>query len=383
MSATAVLSQHTVRRDLWRELGATESEADELLVYAGDAYENVVPIARDAMLPDELFIDTWHEYATEAARLGGGACLTTHLVQLRFPIAEGVSATPEYRAATRRGEVSGIPDGGSVRFAAPNAIRIFLHDTAAGRVPVVIAEERADFETLVRALTRRNEPAPIPPSMGACIVAGYNNWERVAVLRSQWEDRAEDKSTAAWWVAFGALADRRELYQDRFVLLSSGPYSGVPADALRLTESQWRTYSVTIRLEHECTHYLTRRLLGAMRNSLLDELIADYAGIVAACGRYRADWFLNFMGLECFPAYRASGRLGNYRGDPPLSDGAFAVLQRAVVRTAEQLERIDARLGHGARSLQERARFAIALARVGLERLAGPQADEHLDAMLR
>ena len=29
-----------------------------------------------------------------------------------------------------------------------------------------------------------------------------------------------------------------------------------------------------------------------MRNNILDELVADYMGITAAAGRYRADWFL-------------------------------------------------------------------------------------------
>jgi hypothetical protein len=382
MTAAAVFTEHTIRRDLWCELGATDAQGEELLAYTGDAYESVVPVATDGALPDEPFVDTWQEYASESDRIGGGVCLKRHLVQLQFPIARGMSETPAYGAATRRGDVSDLPDVGGAIFAAPNGIRIFLHDTAAGRVPVVLAEERADFETLVRALTHRNEPATIPPSMGACIVAGYNNWERIARLRAAWENGATDKSTAAWWVAFRALADRRDLYQDRFILLSSGPYSGLSADTLGLTESRWRTLSVTIRLEHECTHYLTRRLLGAMRNCLLDELIADYAGIVAACGRYRADWFLNFMGLECFPA-RSNGRLGNYRGNPSLSDGAFEVLQRAVVRAAVQLERIDARSGHEGRTLQGRARLAIAFARVGLERLAGSQAEGLLDAMLR
>ncbi len=75
-----------------------------------------------------------------------------------------------------------------------------------------------------------------------------------------------------------------------------------------------------------------------MRNSLLDELIADWAGITAAAGRFRADWFLRFMGLEEEGRYRAGGRLENYRGKPPLSDGAFKVLQSLVRNAARKLE---------------------------------------------
>src|SRR6185295_247939 len=100
-----------------------------------------------------------------------------------------------------------------------------------GRLPVLVAPHRPDFEALVRALSRRNEPSPVPRSQGACIVAGYVNWERVARLRAAFE-AGEDTGLAgaSWGEAYATLRDRRELYQDRFVLLSDGPYSGVPAE---------------------------------------------------------------------------------------------------------------------------------------------------------
>ena len=88
----------------------------------------------------------------------------------------------------------------------------------------------------------------------------------------------------------------------------------MPAADLGLAEAEWREMSLVIRREHECAHYFTRRLFGSMRNNLLDELIADYAGLVAATGRFRADWFLRFIGLEEFPRYRPGGRLDLYRG---------------------------------------------------------------------
>ena len=70
-------------------------------------------------------------------------------------------------------------------------------------------------------------------------------------------------------------------------------------------------------MEHECAHYLTKRVTGSMSNNLLDELLADYVGIVAAAGTYRGDWALEFLGLEDYPAYRNGARLQNYRGSPP------------------------------------------------------------------
>jgi hypothetical protein len=134
--------------------------------------------------------------------------------------------------------------------------------------------------------------------------------------------------------------------------------------------------SLLIRRDHECTHYFTRRLFGSMRNNVLDELIADYAGLVAATGRFRAGWFLRFMGLEDFPRYRPGARLDIYRGKPPLSDGAFRVLQALVRSAAENLERFDAE--RGPRSPEETALTLTALASLRLEDLAAEGAADLL-----
>jgi hypothetical protein len=50
-----------------------------------------------------------------------------------------------------------------------------------------------------------------------------------------------------------------------------------------------------------------------MRNILTDELVADYMGIVAGIGRFRADWFLRFIGLDAEGRCRSAGRLHRYR----------------------------------------------------------------------
>jgi hypothetical protein len=174
------------------------------------------------------------------------------------------------------------------------------------------------------------------------------------------------------------MIPQKELYQDRLVLLSEGFYSNVPAEVMSLSTEEWRRLSLTIRLEHEGTHYLTLRLFSSMRNHLLDELIADYAGIVAACGHYRADWFLRFLGLEDFPRYREGGRLENYRGNPPLSEEAFRVLQALVKAAAENLERRYAEQLADYRTAAGWAQGLMALYQGTLEELAvGRFADSH------
>lgn len=380
------MSDERFRAAVLRSHGAAGGELLELLAYTRNAFEQPAPGIGCEVPPfDEPFVAAWERYAVEAERVGVAECLRERLVQLRFPVEAGVSESAAYRAATRRGVVdaASLPAAG-VAFVRPKGLRLLIHPTAAGRVPVIVAEARADFVSLVRALVHRNEPAHVPDSMGACIVAGYNNWGRIAELRARWErEHGCHGSAAEWALAFREIALVKELYQDSFILLSSGPYSATPAHELGLDEHEWLERSLVIRLEHECAHYFTRRALGSMRNSLLDELIADYMGITAALGRYRADWFLRFMGLESYPLYRRGGRLENYRGEPPLSDGAFEILQSLVKSAAEQLQRLDAARASPARSLAESARVITALARLGLETLASDEGAALMGAIER
>lgn len=366
-----------VRARVLRDLGASESEVDELLRYNENLFRVPDPLP-PFPLPDEPFVEAWEGYAREAETRGVFPVLRDALVQLRFPVAPGISATDAYQAAIRRGVLP--PDDGDragLVLEAPERLRLFLHPTAAGRLPVLVAGSRADFVALVRALARKGEPEPVPDSMGALVVGGYVNWGRVARLRAVWEEGEVDLGEMEEW-SLGAIRDRKELYQDRFVVLSDGPYSGVAAPEMGLADEAWRRLSLTIRLEHECAHYFTRRVLGSMRNALHDELIADYCGISAAAGRFRADWFLRFMGLEDETAYRPGGRLEVYRGTPPLSDGAFAVLQRLMRRAAANLEATDAALDPSFRTMDGRARGVLVLAELTLEALAGGGGAERL-----
>ena len=326
-------------------------------------------------LPDEPFVAFWEDRVRESRTRGAFAVLREHLPQLRFPIRQGISETEAYRAATRRGTpVESLPEATGLELERPEAVELVLHSSPAGRIPLLIARRRPEFAALIRALTRKNEPVPIPPSQGALMVSGYNNWSRIGELRRQWEARGPaGRETATWAEEFQRIQEHKELYQDRFILLSDGPYSAVPAADLGLEDEEWREISLAIRRDHECAHYFTRRLFGSMRNNALDELIADYAGMVGATSRFRADWFLRFVGLEDFPLYRAGARLDLYRGDPPLSDGAFRALQGLLVDAAANLERFDAREPPGPRSPPETAIRLAALASLRLDEIASPQ----------
>jgi hypothetical protein len=349
---------------------ANESETLELLNYNQNIFDRSLLAHLQEPQP-EIYLATWAEYVRASVSIGAAAALKPHLVQLQFPILAGISETAEYRAATRKGlSTAAMETAVGLTLLEPERLQLDLHHTFAGAIPVLIAGNRADFVSLVRALTKRNEPAPIPDSMGACIVGGYNNWHRVRQYQQQW---LEANAEGDWDVEFQQLIKHPELYQDRFILLSRGAYSNVAATELGLEDGAWLELSGKIRLEHESTHYITRRWFGSMRNNILDEIVADYRGIVAAVGCYRADWFLHFVGLEAFPAYRTGGRLENYRGDPPLSDGAFIVLQKLVKAAAENLERFDRIYRQSASTSGSEIAILIALATLRLEELASAQ----------
>lgn len=323
----------------------------------------------DIPLPDEPFVDAWQEYIQDIARQGALDALSKRLVQLQFPIQAGMSTNPNYLLATRRGlPTTTMPEATGTQFEDPSNLKVYLHQTLAGRIPVIETSNRSDFETLVRVFSRRNEPVPIPASMGACMIKGYNNWDRVAKYKQQQAENFD----------FNQMKGQKHLYQDVFLILTDNGYSGVPAEMLGLAEDEWRRLSMIIRREHEATHYFTLRCLGSARNHLLDEFIADYMGIVAAAGRYRADWFLCFMGLEKYPAFRSGGRLTNYLNNVELSEPAFELLKTYVKQAAENLERIGQKYDDQVYTARGKYEMLLRLTKTNLMELAAADAEERI-----
>ena len=356
-----------------QSLGADLATAQELAAYNGRQFD--VSTDKDestSALPPEPHINEWRSYADEGKRNGVFTTLQRRLVQLRFPVRAGISQTNCYRAATRRGvSTDGMVEASGLELSNPDKLELKIHDSLAGPIPVLIVAGRNDFVALLQALTLRNELVPIPDSMGAMLVAKFNNWDRILKMREKWQtEHPNDISGEGWECEFrDQVIPNKTSYQDKFIILSDGPYSGVAAAEMGLTEMQWRELSRTIRLEHECTHYFTQRCFGSAKNHILDELVADYRGITVASGRFRADWFLRFMGLERYPSYRNGGRLEIYRGDPPLSAKAFEILQGLVKRASENLERFDHKYADRLQTPQTQRRFLFALCRMRLDDL--------------
>ncbi|ODH02079.1 hypothetical protein A4S05_02750 [Nostoc sp. KVJ20] len=368
-------NQQQFRAGILASYGATTSEIDELLAYNHNVFNHYhFNHSITFPLPPEAHLAVWEEYTATAKVVGAYTVLKQHLVQFQFPILKGISETQAYRNATRKGaSVDDMVEVTGLVLQQPEQLQLRIHQSLAGNIPILLPGNREDFVSLVQALTMRNEPKLVPPSMGACMVSGFNNWDRIHRYRQQWEfQNPQNCSASNWKLELQRLTPQKELYQDKFIILSNSPYSNVAAKEIGLEESLWQRLSLTIRLEHECTHYFTHRLFNSMRNNAFDELLADYRGIVAAIGYYRADWFLHFIGLESFPDYREGGRLQNYRGKPPLSDGAFNILQALLKAAALNLQRFHTEWSNDLKTCDRQIKFLVALSYLTLEELAEP-----------
>ena len=300
--------------------GATGSVTKELLAYGESGFQRSAFQLNAFPLSDEPFVAAWRDYREAVGQHYSFATLSQFLAGPNVPGVNGAGRRPESLVASGAGD-----------------FELTIHPTPAGHIPVLTIRNRCDFEVLVSALANRNEREAIPSSMGATMIAGYPDWYRIRLLREPYEQ----PGTTNWPAGFSGIPDRRSPYRHRFIVLSAGPYSGIPAEKLGLDCESWERLSLAIRREHECAHYFTKRVFGSMRNTLLDEFISDYCGIASALGRFDSRWLLLFFGLERFPLYREGARLENYRGTPAISDQAFRVLQHLVVKAAEQLQLFD------------------------------------------
>lgn len=321
-------------------------------------------------LMDALHVETWHRYAKNAGKTDLFQTLCQRLPQFSFPIERGISETKAYQAATKRGVFEANGAKGLI-LKEPTQVRLAIHQSLAGAIPVLSTPHRADFVSLVQALTKRNEPHPIPRSMGACFVSGYNNWDRLHTLRREWEAKNAGERLAQRWAAefLVVIKPNTALYQDSFLICHEGDYSGVSAETLSLPPDEWQRIATKIRLAHECTHYLTRRVFHAKGNALVDEVVADYWGIRSALGSFRADWLLRFLGLEDYPNYREGGRLQNYYARHEFSAESQTLLHTLIKTAVDNLESFDRNHGHLLNHPNTQAQLVLNLSCLTLEEM--------------
>ena len=193
-------------------------------------------------------------------------CLTAALPQLVLPQVNGISSSEIYRKMVLQGNEinsqSPIIDGKALRY--PQVLRLWLADHPYCPSPVLATPDYDDFLWLVRALAHRAEPVRIEPGVHAQAINGLIHW---GLIRS-----------------FGPKV------RASIIILHDAPYGSVPSDDLpiNLDRQGWINASANLRLEHELTHLATKTVIGEMRLNLLDELIADTMGMLAALGSFKA-----------------------------------------------------------------------------------------------
>lgn len=259
--------------------------------------------------------------------------------QLNFPIEIDIEKTEFYKDIVLRGKTENINLPFSLKLNDSKNIAFKIHKSIAGKIPIVTVPNKEDFTTIIQSLLYKNNPKHVPLSMGAVLINGINNWERLAILKNDW---LTTNTFGNWAKEFSCnVLPNKSLYKDKLIILSTKPYSNVAAKQLGLTENLWLSYSISIREEHECTHLYTLKKYGVASNNLHDELIADYIGIIKTIGHYNKSWMLIFMGLEEYPKYRQGARLENYLLDNKLSQEDFKQLIKIIKIAIENISIFD------------------------------------------
>jgi hypothetical protein len=292
---------------------------------------------------DEPYINSWKGYCIESTQDGVFQILKNCYPQLYFPIEKGINESPDYINAVLKGKTEHINLKNSLALNNPEDLKIKIHVSIVGAIPVLKVPDSQDFIRIVQCLLHKNNPIPVPLSMGALLVNGINNWDRLNTLKQNWIDK---NPIGNWNEEFSKNVLPNPIsFKDKIIILSTKPYSNVAANRLGLSEDVWKTYSYSIRLEHECTHLYTLKKYGSATNNLHDELIADYIGISKTFGSYNKEWMLAFMGLEEYPKYRKGARLENYLGNPGISFENFEKLVVIIKNAIENIARFDNQLG--------------------------------------
>ncbi|MBR0043317.1 MAG: hypothetical protein IJP56_00560 [Synergistaceae bacterium] len=184
-----------------------------------------------------------------------------------------------------------------VKFNRPEDINIIIYNSIAGELPVIKFGDISDFENFIINLLYKGD-------------------------RSQ----AGDISQMGASFIFSKT--------QRFLALSNKYYSNTPPEFVNLETEEWRGKSAIIRLEHECTHYYTKKFYGSASNNLRDELIADFVGLYEAFKFYNAKLFQHFMGLD--DVNNQAGRLSLYTVG--LSKNVQEIIKQIAVTSSNWLE---------------------------------------------
>ena len=185
-----------------------------------------------------------------------------------------------------------------------------LLTTPAGDVMAVTLSDRSDFETFIRIMSEKCCPVAVPTTQGALIIDGVINHTKIKNYKENFYCENPDSTWFEWELAKDTFLADKKNYTDIIIALSVGLYSAIPAEQTGFTEDLWKKYSQIIRMYHECTHFVCRRLFPDKIDKIWDEIIADAVGIYAALGKYDIRLAEIVFGIN--HGRYTGGRLENY-----------------------------------------------------------------------
>lgn len=286
---------------------------------------------------------------------------------LNFLIDKEIDKAELYNNMLLKGTTNDIKLTSYIKLEDTKNISLELHESIAGKIPVLTIPNNEDFVKILQSIIHKNNPLPIPASMGAVLLNGLNNSKRFNIIKKNW---LQSNPFGDWNTEFSNnIMLKKSLYKDKLIILSTKPYSNVTASQLGLEEDLWISYSISIRKEHEFTHLYTLKKYGQATNNLHDELIADYIGIVKTIWNYNKVWMLTFMGLENYPHYREGARLENYVKESKLSPDDFKQLITIIKNAIENIAIFDKAVGK-VKSIKDQTCRIDALCEISLIDLA-------------
>ena len=200
--------------------------------------------------------------------------------------------------------------------------------TPAGPVEMLFLRQRADFETFLRCIGCRCRMEEIPQSVGAYVFFNLRNWQKIRAYMAEY--RGPD-----WPAELRRFDADRGKSRDTLILLSEGPYSGVPWEKTPYGEAEWLRISLDIRRFHECAHVVCRRSYPEKKLPLWDELTADLTGLRKATGSYDAALAAAFLGVTA-EGYTPGGRLRHYLAENEDKDAAAREIWQVIWQLSER-----------------------------------------------
>lgn len=224
--------------------------------------------------------------------------------QLTFQVEPGMSEKPEYLSVVRRGI---LPEHPVFPYGESGEEELLRLETPIGIVEALYLPDRQIFEHFVRVLAYRCEPAELPGTMGAMMISGLNNWRKIEAHKEEYLKRG----SGDWKEEFAKFTGNKENYKDTVILVGRGSYSAISPKETGYSVEEWMKKSKIIRICHELSHVVSRKLFPENRQTVRDEVVADSIGLLAACKSYDKQLAGKLLGIHA-GRYRTGGRLENY-----------------------------------------------------------------------